>query len=165
MDAFLAGKGILDGMGQAFIDAGNLHGINEIYLISHALHETGNGKSTLATGVRINGDTVFNMYGIGAFDDDPVRHGAAKALEEEWFSPEEAIIGGAAFIGNNYVKAGQNTLYKMRWNPESMDRLGYASHQYATDIGWSYKQVNTIYNLYQTIGIDARHLDIPVYLA
>lgn len=165
LNKFLQGKGVLEGKGQSFIEAGKKYGINEIYLLSHALHETGNGTSTLATGVQVNGKKVYNMYGIGAFDDSVVSSGSQRAYQEKWFTPEEAIIGGAAFIGNNYVKAGQNTLYKMRWNPESMDSHGYASHQYATDIGWSYKQVDTMYNLYQSIGISSKYLDIPVYLA
>lgn len=165
LNRFLKGKGILEGKGQAFIDAGNKHGVNEIYLLSHALLETGHGTSDLATGVQVNGNKVYNMFGIGAYDDDPVVYGSLRAHEENWYTPEEAIIGGAAFIGTNYVKAGQNTLYKMRWNPESMANNGYASHQYATDIGWAYKQVNTMYSLYNSIGISLRHVDIPVYLA
>lgn len=165
LNSFLKGKGILEGKGQAFIDAGKKHGINEIYLLSHALLETGHGSSQLANGVQINGNKAYNMYGIGAYDSDPLTHGSRRAYEEKWYTPEAAIIGGAAFIGNNYVKAGQNTLYKMRWNPESMDTHGYASHQYATDIGWSSKQVDTMYNLYKSIGIDLGYVDIPVYLA
>lgn len=165
LNKFLKGKGILEGKGQSFIDAGKKYGVNEIYLLSHALHETGNGTSALATGVQVNGKKIYNMYGIGAVDSSPVASGSQRAYQEGWFTPEEAIIGGAAFIGNNYVKVGQNTLYKMRWNPESMDTHNYASHQYATDIGWAYKQVNTMYNLYQSIGIGLSHVDIPVYLA
>lgn len=165
LNKFLVGKGILEGKGQAFIDAGKKHGINEVYLLSHALLETGHGTSKLANGVQMNGNKAYNMYGIGAYDSDPLKYGSERAYEEKWFTPEEAIIGGAAFIGTNYVKAGQNTLYKMRWNPETMDTHGYASHQYATDIGWAYKQVSTIQNLYKSIGIDVKHVDIPVYLA
>ena len=44
-----------------------------------------------------------------------------------------------------------------------MEALGYASHQYATDVGWATKQVNTMYNLYKEIGINNLVLDIPVY--
>lgn len=133
--------------------------------MSHALLETGHGTSKLATGVQLNGSKVYNVFGIGAYDSDPIGYGSLRALEEKWFTPEEAIIGGAAFIGNNYVKAGQNTLYKMRWNPDSMANNGYATHQYATDIGWASKQVHTIYNLYNSIGIGLNYVDIPVYLA
>lgn len=165
LNTFLKGKGILEGTGQAFIDAGKEHGVNEIYLLSHALLETGNGTSDLATGIVVDGVKVHNMFGIGAVDSNPIGGGSRRAYEQGWTTPEKAIIGGAAFIGNNYVKAGQNTLYKMRWNPDAMETYGKASHQYATDIGWAYKQVNTISNLYDAIGITARRLDIPVYLA
>src|SRR5699024_878768 len=114
-------------------------------------------------GVEYNGETVYNMYGIGANDSCPVKCGAKKAYEEGWTTPEKAIIGGAAFIGNNYIKAGQNTLYKMRWNPDAMEKYGYATHQYATDIGWASKQITTMYNLYQSIGSYKLYLDIPKY--
>src|SRR5699024_11105346 len=108
--------------------------------------------------------TTYNMYGIGAIDSNPLECGAVRAYEEGWFTPEASIIGGAQFIGNNYVKAGQNTLYKMRWNPLAMDESGSASHQYATDIGWASKQVSTMYNLYREMGITTIYLDIPEYL-
>ncbi|MGY0202379.1 hypothetical protein ACW7EJ_01615, partial [Acinetobacter soli] len=51
----LQGKGILSGQAQAFIDAGKSYNINEIYLMSHAFLETGNGTSTLASGVWVDG--------------------------------------------------------------------------------------------------------------
>src|SRR5690606_29123412 len=38
LNNYLKGQGTLAGQGQAFIDAGSKHGINEIYLLSHALH-------------------------------------------------------------------------------------------------------------------------------
>lgn len=47
----LGGKGILEGMGEAFVQAANMYNINEVYLISHALLETGNGTSQLSNGI------------------------------------------------------------------------------------------------------------------
>ena len=44
----LNNHGELTGKAQAFIDAGKEFNLNEAYLISHALLETGNGKSILA---------------------------------------------------------------------------------------------------------------------
>jgi len=163
LNKFLKGRGILEGKGQAFIDAAEEHDINDIYLISHALLETGNGTSKLAKGVKHKGKTVYNMYGIGAYDDCAVDCGAKKAYEEGWTSPEKAIIGGATFIGNSYIKAGQNTLYKMRWNPDAMANTGKTSHQYATDVGWASKQITTMYDLYQSIEDFKLQLDVPVY--
>ena len=53
LNEILLGKGILEGKGQAFHEAAKKFNINEVYLISHSLLETGNGTSTLATGVPI----------------------------------------------------------------------------------------------------------------
>ncbi|MDN4075070.1 SH3 domain-containing protein [Fictibacillus terranigra] len=162
-ERILAGKGILEGNADAFIEAGKAYGINEIYLISHALLETGNGKSKLATGVVYNGKTVYNMYGIGAVDRDPINMGAKRAYDEGWFTPRAAIIGGAKFISKDYIQAGQDTLYKMRWNPLAASLTGTATHQYATDIGWASKQTTQMYNLYKLLSSYKLILEIPAY--
>ncbi|MDL4844107.1 SH3 domain-containing protein [Weizmannia coagulans] len=159
----LAGKGILAGKASAFLTAAKQNGINEIYLIAHALLETGNGTSQLANGVKYNGKTVYNMYGTGANDGNAVQNGARYAYQHGWTTPEAAIIGGAKFISSNYLGAGQDTLYKMRWNPDVAATYGYASHQYATDIGWAYKQVDEIYNLYNLLDNYNITLEVPSY--
>ncbi|TES46496.1 hypothetical protein E2L03_17530 [Shouchella lehensis] len=161
LNRYLQGKGTLSGQGQAFIDAGRMHGVNEIYLLSHALLETGHGTSFLASGNEYNGTIVYNMFGIGAVDACPNECGLERAYNEGWDSPYKAIVGGAGYIGNSYVKAGQNTLYKMRWNIDGLIENGRPTHQYATDIGWAFKQVNNMYNLYQEIGSYNLVLEIP----
>ena len=159
----LAGKGALEGHGATFVTAAKKYNINEIYLISHALLETGNGKSALAQGVEIYGVTVYNMYGIGATDDDPIINGAKFAYQNGWFTPEEAIIGGAEYIARRYIHAGQDTLYKMRWNPAGAVAFGEAVHQYATDIGWAAKQVYRIFSLYELLETYEIILEIPKF--
>ncbi|WP_353948981.1 glucosaminidase domain-containing protein [Sporolactobacillus sp. Y61] len=157
----LSNKGILSGKAEVFLQAARNTNINEIYLISHALHETGNGRSELANGVVYNGKTVYNMFGIGANDSDPIRHGADFAYSHKWFTPEAAILGGAQFIGQNYIhnpRYQQNTLYKMRWNPAAP-----ASHQYATDIGWAVKQTYEIKQLYDLLSSYKLIFDVPQY--
>ncbi|MCT4779715.1 MULTISPECIES: SH3 domain-containing protein [Exiguobacterium] len=165
LNKILATKGIFGkcttgSCGQAFIDAGAKYSLNEAYLISHALLETGNGSSTLATGVVWNGRTVYNMYGIGAYDYDAINTGAAYAYSQGWFTPEAAIIGGAEFISTKYIhnQYDQNTLYKMRWSP-----MRPGVHQYATDMGWAVKQTTQIYNLYQQMESYTAVFDIPVF--
>uniref|UniRef100_UPI00187C4184 glucosaminidase domain-containing protein n=1 Tax=Neobacillus niacini TaxID=86668 RepID=UPI00187C4184 len=168
LNQYLVGKGILAGQGQAFIDAGNKYGINEVYLMAHTLLETGHGKSELAKGILYNGKIVYNMYGVGALDSCPIECGAKTAYEKGWFTPYDAIVGGAAFIddgytnGNNKYKVVQNTIYEMRWNPEVMATQRFAAHQYASDIGWAAKQVNTMYEVYK-IQPYTVFLEIPVY--
>ncbi|BAC14867.1 hypothetical conserved protein [Oceanobacillus iheyensis HTE831] len=174
----LSGKGILSGKGQSFISASHQHGVNEVYLISHALLETGHGTSDLATGIEVgknssgnpvlvtpsnrssltNIRTSYNMFGIGAVDSNAREGGAIRAYNEGWFSPEQAIIGGAKFIGERYIHIGQDTLYKMRWNPANP-----ATHQYATDIAWATKQVNNIQSIYDQLDNPMYKFDIPQY--
>ena len=70
----------------------------------------------------------------------------------------KAIIGGAKFIGKDYIKAGQNTLYKMRWNPDHP-----ATHQYATDINWANANAQYLKQLYNEIKAVGKYFDISSY--
>lgn len=176
----LESKGVLDGMGQAFIDGGKKYSVNEAYLISHALLETGHGTSSLANGsievgLNQNGQAVivnssnrdnltnikktYNMFGIKAYDSCPLTCGATHAYEQGWTTPYKAIVGGAEFIGRDYIhnEYEQNTLYKMRWNINSPWK------QYATDIGWAAKQVYGIKNIYSQLNNPTLHFDIPKF--
>ena len=166
LNKVLAGEGILEGKGKSFEDAAKKYSINEIYLIAHAILETGHGRSELANGIYVDkvdgksvpGKTVYNMYGIGAYDGCAKTCGAERAYKEGWFTPEAAIVGGAKFIGQGYIHNGQNTLYKMRWNPANP-----GTHQYATDVRWAYNQVYDIYNLYQKMDNYTLTFEIPQY--
>ncbi|WP_311315881.1 PA14 domain-containing protein [Niallia sp. MER 6] len=168
-DKILKGKGILTGKAESFVEAGKKYGVNEIYLISHALLETGNGTSKLATGVKVSNvdgkavtpKTVYNMYGIGAYDSSALKSGSEHAYKKGWTTPEKAIIGGAEFIGKNYINNStykQDTLYKMRWNTSKP-----GTHQYATDIGWASKQVSRMKSLYDMLDSYRMYLEIPRY--
>lgn len=164
----LTGKGILGGTEAVFLQASRSNNINEIFLTSLALHETGNGTSQLAKGLLFTPTdpalpprVVYNMFGIGAVDSNPLLKGAEYAYNQGWFSPEEAIIGGAYFVARNYVGNSnyyQDTLYKMRWNPGAPGR-----HQYATDIGWASKQTSFIRQLYGLVKMYNLRFDIPAY--
>ncbi|WP_034815817.1 SH3 domain-containing protein [Exiguobacterium alkaliphilum] len=181
LNRVLTNSGTLTNQGQAFINAANQYSINEIYLLAHAVHETGHGKSLLAQGVPVDKDgnalinssgtrihpdrevaaTVYNMYGIQAVDSSPLATGAKFAFDQKWFTPEAAIVGGAYWIGASYINHPthkQNTLYKMRFNPANP-----GVHQYATDIGWATKQTTRIYQTYQTLDSYTLHFDVPKF--
>lgn len=160
LNAYLSNKGVLAGKGKEFIDAAKRYNISEIYLAVHAALESGDGTSELATGVIYNGTAVYNMFGIGAYDSDPVGEGAKYAYEHGWTSIEAAIYGGAQWISENYINgsAKQNTLYKMRWNPANP-----GIHQYATDVAWAVKQARTISALFGAVPYANVNFDVPVY--
>lgn len=143
LNALLKGKGTLSGQGKAFADACKKYNVNEIYLIAHALLESGNGTSNFASG-RYG---MYNYFGIGAFDSNP-NNAINFAKNHGWTTPAKAIIGGAKFVRQDYINKGQNTLYRMRWNPKAP-----ATHQYATDIRWASHQATTIGSYYKKIGL------------
>ena len=161
LDAYLNGKGVLSGMGDVFMEAAQSYGLSEVYLAVHACLESGNGTSRLATGVEYNGEVVYNMFGIGAVDASPLMGGAEYAYSNGWTSVEDAILGGAEWISRYYINNSdyrQNTLYKMRWNPESP-----GVHQYATDVAWASKQAETLKNMFAAFPSAKMSFDYPVY--
>lgn len=162
----LNNSGALKGKALYFSQASQASSINEIYLISHAQLETGNGTSSLANGIKVTSvdgksvtpKMVYNVFGIGATDLNPNKYGAEFAYKQGWFTIEDAIRGGAAFIGSNYIYKDQDTLYKMRWNPANP-----ATHQYATDIEWAIKQTYTINKLYNLLTNYSLSFNVPLY--
>jgi bifunctional autolysin len=167
LNKLLQGKGILEGQGAAFKEVAKTYNINEVYLISHALLETGNGTSTLANGGDVINNKVntkattkyYNMFGIGAYDSDAVRQGFIRAKQEGWNTVRKAIIGGAKFIANSYIHQGQNTLYKMRWNPSNP-----GTHQYATDVNWAKHNATRIKGFYDSMGQVGKFFDVNTYI-
>lgn len=161
LDTILKGKGILEGKGQVFLDAAKANNINVAYLVSHSLLETGNGNSILANGGLkdsdgnyVNGKPVYNFFGIGAVDVDANFYGTKTAYDNGWFTPEEAIMGGANWISSKYINnpsGKQDTLYKMRWNPAKPGQ-----HQYATDIAWAYKQIPNLMKALNDIVVQSK---------
>ena len=144
---------------KAFINAAKKYNVDLVYLVAHAMLETGYGKSVLAQGQTIttykgkpldSPVTVYNFYGIGAIDKSANVSGAEAAYSNGWTSIEKAIEGAANWIGSNYIhssKYNQNTLYKMRFNYD------YTWHQYATDVNWANGISGVMYkivNMYDT---------------
>ncbi len=208
LNAQLAGKGVLEGQGQAFHDAAYDYGINEAYLVAQALHETGNGSSTLAQGVwyvpqegaqsraedesgvaytsydaipeadRGRAAYVYNVYGIGAVDSDPLNGGARYAYWSGWTSPYDAVYGGARFIGRTYFASdaelgygyastlsGQNTLYKMLYHPEWVETYGSKPwHEYATDVAWANAQTYYITQMLADYDSYTLTFEVPNYV-
>lgn len=147
LNKILEGKGTLSGQGKAFASACKKYNVNEIYLIAHAFLESGYGRSAFASGSY----GVYNYFGIAAYDSNP-NYAMTFARNQGWTTPSKAIIGGAKFVRRGYIDQGQQTLYRMRWNPQHP-----GTHQYATDVRWAQHQANTIKGLYNDIGLKGEH--------
>ena len=163
INKILEGKGVLHGMGAAFVRAAEETGLALPYLVAHCILETGWGTSKLARGIDANGNYTgyHNMYGIAAYDNAPLTNGLNKARSSNWNSVEEAIVGGAHWIKDNYAgNPNKNTIYKMKWQPT--DPLGLG--QYATDVAWAVKQCEVIKKLYELFPDAELRFEIPQYV-
>ena len=101
--------------------------------------KTVNGKYITST---ISKKTVYNLYGIKAYDSNPQLCGFSYAYYQGWTSVNAAIYGAAKYVSQEYIHNQtyhQNTLYKFRYNPS----ISYLWHEYATDPSYA-KQIATI---------------------
>ncbi len=156
----LEGRGVLEGHAQDFLDAARAYDINPVYLVAHARLESGNGTSELSCGVYVKAGTYedsnghdytiekssvyYNLFGIRAYDANPVHDGSVYAAGQKWDTVAAAIRGGAQWISDNYVNRSQavsgshdqDTLYQMRFDPQGW-ATKKSGHQYATDQKWA----------------------------
>ncbi|MEG0181471.1 MAG: SH3 domain-containing protein, partial [Romboutsia sp.] len=165
-----SGSNVFYNQGEAFINAAQKYNIDLVYLVSHAMWETGYGRSTLAQGQTLTSYKgqaldkpvkVYNFFGIGAIDGSANLSGAEASYSNGWTSIESTIDGSAKWIANGYIKSSkynQNTVYKMKWNYD------YTWHQYATDVNWANGIsgiMNNLIKMYDT-GSDLT-FEIPKY--
>lgn len=89
----------LTGLGSAFVESGNKHGINPIFVLSLAILESGWGKSYYA--IHRN-----NLFGYMAYDSNPDMAGT--------FSSKPVCIDFiSCFLANSYLKEKNGQLYTL----------------------------------------------------
>lgn len=97
LNGILKGNGVLEGKGQAFIDAQERYGISAAVLAAISMNESGHGTSRLARennnvgGVRISGSKKFRTFS----------------------SVEECIMEMARFLKAGYADQGITKLYQV----------------------------------------------------
>ena len=167
LDRYGYSNSVLRDSGATIIAASQRSGMNEVYLMAHAILESGWGTSTLARGYYYNGTdlvngktypagTYYNLYGIGAYDSDPLWGGRYMAISQGWNSVENALTGAGDWVERNYAGNSyrQNTLYEMRWNYVQASREGTVWMQYATSITWATGIADIMADFYRYAGID-----------
>ena len=158
-----------------FADAGNIADVNPIFLAAHAIQECSKGGSNSSRGT--NG--YYNLFNIGAYSSatDATVIGlnfAQNGLSDSgfnstymipWDTPGKAIVGGAMWMRDNYIWAGQGTLYFMRFNfdPASSRDKGY--HQYMTATASVYTEAARMQTAYIRSGLydSGEVFRIPVF--
>lgn len=107
-------------------------GVNPYNLAGTIIQEQGvNGTSGLISGTYSGYEGYYNFFNVGANGENPTINGLERAKLEGWNTRSKAIIGGAEFCGNKYLKAGQSTYFYMNYNIKNPDKIW---HQYATAV-------------------------------
>ncbi len=91
--------------------------------------------------------------------------GVLSSYGRPWTSPKKAILGGASFIANDYIAAGQYTSYLKKFNVNPNGSYKVYQHQYMANLAAPYNEAKSSYNSYKENGLLslALHFTIPVY--
>ncbi|MCC5893231.1 Putative endo-beta-N-acetylglucosaminidase precursor [Exiguobacterium aurantiacum] len=123
----------LIGKGAAFKDAESKHGINALFLLAVAGHESSYGTSAIAR-------DKFNLFGFKATDDDPSGNAATFA------SFEASVDAAARLFAEKYV-TGSYARGPFPGNKQEGINIFYASDPY-----WGEKVAGTMYLIDRTLG-------------
>lgn len=166
--------------GETFIDAAEYSLVNPFHLATRVKQEvvTSKGLSGAATGTYPGHEGYYNFYNIGATH-STVKNGALinglnyakygngmsaankQLFKIPWNSPYNAILGGAKYIGNNYINRGQNTVYLQKFNVTSKSQY---NHQYMANVEAAKAEAQKTYAAYQNFTEIPVVFYIPVYL-
>lgn len=102
-------------------------------MASKILQEIGknNGNSPFISGKYPGFKGYYNYFNINATGnstEEKIKKALTYAKEHGWDTREKAIIGGAEFCSDGYIKKGQNTYYYMDFNIKNPDSIW---HEYA----------------------------------
>lgn len=142
---------------DTIMEAAAISGVSPYHLASRIRQEVVTGTSSVSnsvSGTVAGYEGIYNFYNIGASDSaggGAVVNGlkfasGGNTYMRPWNNPYKAIVGGAQYIGSNYISRGQNTLYLERFNVT--DNNTY-DHQYMTNVGAAYSEANKVYTAYK----------------
>lgn len=165
--AYAAGTGTMTvTYSDIIMEAAQISQVNPYVLAAMIIQEQG----TKGTSGSISGATgYYNFFNVGAYASGgmtAVERGLWYASQNgsynrPWNSQERAIIGGAMFYGQNYVDAGQNTLYLKKFNVQGSNMY---KHQYMTNTQGAAEEGKKLGKAYNaTMRNDAIEFFIPIY--
>ena len=138
---------------------------NPYVLASMILQEQGKGTSGSISG----SSGHYNYFNIGAYQDGKmgaIERGIWYAKQSgsymrPWNTREKSIVGGAQFFAENYMNAGQNTLYLKKWNVQGSNLF---KHQYMTNVQGAAEEGAKLSSAYsKDMKNKALVFSIPVY--
>lgn len=152
---------------QGVLEAAKAGGANPFMLAARLRLEQGSVGNKLAHGTVAGYEGYYNHFDIGAYASggrSAMENGAIYAKNKGWNTPLKALIGGASFLTNSYIKVGQNTLYLQKFDVVDGGN-GYYSHQYMTNTSAAVSECSSLRSAITTAGAmdSALNFIIPVY--
>ncbi len=154
---------------SVLIEAAETYNMNPYVLAMMIINEQG----AAGVGAQIgDGNAYFNYFSIGAYAADGMNaaeRGVWYASLEgsygrPWDTRYKAILGGAEFYVENYVNAGQNTLYYKKFNVNPNTTYPFFSHQYMTNIQGAAQEAYILsYGYSEQVKQEALVFEIPVF--
>ncbi|MCR5684870.1 MAG: SH3 domain-containing protein [Lachnospiraceae bacterium] len=160
---------------DTFIMAAEYTGVSPFHLASRVKQEVTVGTASLSnsvTGTVEGYEGIYNFYNIGAYHSTAaggaIRNGLKFASSGSsnpnvlipWSDPFRAILGGAFYIGNNYINRGQNTIYLQKFN---MTANNTYAHQYMANVEAPYSEGVRVFKGYVAPEEIPVVFSIPVY--
>ena len=165
MDGTVPGESI--SYAQAFMNIASEKNISPILMAARVRQEQGVNGSQMISGKYPGFEGLYNHYNVGASGNTQQKEletGLAKAREMGWTTPMLSLSGGSAFLSNNYIRRGQDTLYLQKFDVDS-SYDGVCWHQYMQNIAAPESEALSTYRAYSNAGIvdSAFVFRIPVY--
>lgn len=160
---------------EVIYKAGKTYDINPCFLASKILNEVGYYGSASVSGTHESYPGYYNFYNIGATDGaGAIGRGlywasggsdGSTTYNRPWTTPEKSIMGGAEFLAEEYIAAGQFTGYLQRFNVNSDSDYELYTHQYMSNLTGALSQGYSTYRSYKEMGILGESLtfSIPVF--
>lgn len=174
-----SGASVTKTYAETFLEAAKSSGVSPYYLASRTKQEVLSGMtlSNSVTGKVSGYEGYYNFYNIGANNSTVsgqnvinglvfAKNGDGMSAADQdkymipWNNPYNAIVGGAKYIGNNYINRGQNTIYLQKFNVTAYSRY---SHQYMANVEAAKAEAQKIYSAYKDLGNISAIFSIPVY--
>ena len=149
---------------KVIMEAAKQSGVSPYILASKIRQEIGVNVSDMVSGTCKGYEGYYNFYNIGASGSDAsavLKNGLSRAKSEGWNTRSKAIIEGAKFLSNNYIKAGQDTYYYQDFNVHNPDSLW---HQYAQAVHDAVSKGKTLTEAYVNKKDCPLTFKIPIYL-
>ncbi|MSS62573.1 cadherin-like beta sandwich domain-containing protein [Velocimicrobium porci] len=164
---------------NTFIDAAKESGVSPFHLATRVKQEVVSNSTTLsgsASGKYSGYEGYYNFYNIGATHSTAAGGAIVNGLRFAqglkstatdqktyllpWDNQYKAIVGGAKYIGKQYINRGQNTIYLQKFNVTGTSTY---SHQYMANVEAPNSEAIKLYNGYTSVLDSALVFLIPVY--